>query len=1042
MTMRSSRRLLITTIVMLMCLPTGAAAGVLLELGDILAAEPATASISVIDPGTGAKTVIAAGGLLTPEHKAVGVAFAPDGDIIVAHRTVGLIRVNPATGGQSIQSQGGHFRDPWAIAIDKNTGYIYVADSGYDNDRPEINEAGKIIRVHPASGAQQIIASGSPCTVFPTGVACQNTTSAGSYLSHPYGIAIDYTTSPTTLVVADMGSFNGQGAIIRIRPVVGGTQTLLWGPATASPPPQVVQSSPLGCPMGVAVEPDGNILTTAFTFPLPAAPTMPPPAGTYYGCAPPGIFRLDLENNLQTVFNTNAPAWVPDQAYAVGSVIHDQGQNQVHRVVTEGTSQIATPAWNGTLGGTTVDGSVVWENIGLGANWQVPFGVAVEPAPTALDPSAYNIIVGDEGYQMVFRLDAAGDFLPAPGPLASGIGNVTSVDVITYTPARGFKPLQPPGDLVPTALTGPTKTAAGAQISLKYSVKNAGTTPVAHSLLGVFLSSDNTITLGDTALGSVLVPALNPGATHTNTVMVPVPSNTSTGTVYFGVIANVDGATDEASEANNTRATAAVMIGLPDYTVKSVTANKAAVAAGGSFSVTHAVRNAAAAPNTAPPSVSELFLSNDNVLDGGDVSLGTVAVAAINPGASRSATRTVLVPGGTAPGQYWVIAVANTGDIVEVNDANNVGVSTKSIIVGPDLTPTTTPATPSAKTPGAIFNVTTAVKNQGGGAAGPFDVTVYLSTDAAFGGGDVAVGTRRVTAGLAAGATSSGPVTVTMPASQTAGTYFLIVRADAGNEVTEASETNNERANAVQFIVGTDLTPTATPATPTAKAPGATFNVTTRVKNLGGAAAAPFDVTVYLSTDATFGGGDLAVGTRRVIAGLAAGATSSGPVTVTIPANQSAGAYFLIVRADAAGEVTEANETNNERATAAAFMVGPDLTLTAATRNPATTTAGGAVTVKPSVKNQGAQATGTGFTVNVYLSTDTTFDGADVQVGTLSVGQLAARATFTGPIVATIPGGQGLGNYFLLVRADAAGEVGEANETNNVRSAGTLKIVP
>ena len=435
MTISRLSRLLITMIVMLTGVPTGAAASAVLKLGDILVAEPDTASISVIDPATGVKTVIAQGGLLPFDHKTVGAAFAPDGDVIVVHRTGGLIRVNPATGVQSVQSQGGHFRDPWAIAIDRNTGHIYVADSGYDNDRPQINEAGKIIRVDPASGAQEIIASGSPCHLFPSGVACQNTTSAGSYLAHPYGIAIDYTSVPATLVVADMGSFNGQGAIIRIQPVPGGAQELVWGPASASPPPQVAQSSPLACPMGVAVEPNGNILTTAFTYPVPSTPTVPPPAGTYYGCAPPGIFRLDLTNNVQTVVNTNAPPWVPDHTYAVGSVIHDQGLNYVHRVVTAGISQISTPAWSGTPGGTTADGSVVWQNIGLGANWLIPFGVAVEPS--ASDPSGYSILVGDEGYSMVFRLAADGDFISAP--LAMDIGNVTSVDVITVTPVDGFK---------------------------------------------------------------------------------------------------------------------------------------------------------------------------------------------------------------------------------------------------------------------------------------------------------------------------------------------------------------------------------------------------------------------------------------------------------------------------------------------------------------------------------------------------------------------------------------------------------------------------
>ena len=233
MTISRLSRLLITMIMMLTGVPTAAAANVVLKLGDILVAEPGTASISVIDPATGVKTVISQGGLLPFEHKTVGVAFALDGDVIVVHRTGGLIRVNPATGVQSVLSQGGHFRDPWAIAIDHNTGYIYVADSGYDNDRPQINEAGKIIRVDPVSGAQEIIASGSPCQLFPSGVACQNTTSAGSYLAHPYGIAIDYTSVPATLVVADMGSFNGKGAIIRIQPVPGGTQDAVVGTGVA-----------------------------------------------------------------------------------------------------------------------------------------------------------------------------------------------------------------------------------------------------------------------------------------------------------------------------------------------------------------------------------------------------------------------------------------------------------------------------------------------------------------------------------------------------------------------------------------------------------------------------------------------------------------------------------------------------------------------------------------------------------------------------------------------------------------------------------------
>ena len=176
--------------------PIDASAGQVLKLGDILVAEPGTSSISVIDAATGVKTVISQGGLLLPHNKTIGVALALDGDIIVVHRLTGLIRVNPVTGAQSVLSQGGLFKDPWAIAVNEDTGYIYVADSGYDNDRP------RSTRLARSSGSTRPPAhssssqSGSACSFFPSNAPCQNTTSAGSYLSHPYGIAIDYTISP------------------------------------------------------------------------------------------------------------------------------------------------------------------------------------------------------------------------------------------------------------------------------------------------------------------------------------------------------------------------------------------------------------------------------------------------------------------------------------------------------------------------------------------------------------------------------------------------------------------------------------------------------------------------------------------------------------------------------------------------------------------------------------------------------------------------------------------------------------------------------
>ena len=358
------------------------------EVGRYSRRQPATASIAVVDRTTGQKTVIAQGGpwlLRTTPLVRAGCGrdhhrrSSPDGpdprasrhrstDRFVARRAVqGPVggRCNQITaklrGGQRLRSR-------------------QAGDNG----------AGKIIKVDPVSGVQQLIASGSTCTFFSANAACQNTTTAGSSLAHPYGIAIDYTTSPATLVVADMSSFNGNGAIFRLQAVPNGAQTLLWGPATAVPTPRVSQQSPLASPMGVAVEPNGNILTSVFSYPVPNPPVNPAPSGTFYGLYARGIHRIDLVNSVQSVVNTNAPQWQATRSYAVGEVIANLNAGYVHRVVASGASQDTVPNWNGTVAGTTVDGSVMWQNLGPAANWLIPFGLDAEPAPTPSNPSQDN----------------------------------------------------------------------------------------------------------------------------------------------------------------------------------------------------------------------------------------------------------------------------------------------------------------------------------------------------------------------------------------------------------------------------------------------------------------------------------------------------------------------------------------------------------------------------------------------------------------------------------------------------------------------------
>ena len=69
----------------------------------------------------------------------------------------------------------------------------------------------------------------------------------------------------------------------------------------------------------------------------------------------------------------------------------------------------------------------------------------------------------------------------------------------------------------------------------------------------------------------------------------------------------------------------------------------------------------------------------------------------------------------------------------------------------------------------------------------------YLSANTLLDAGDVEIGDRSVAA-IVAGASDAGPATLTVPASTTAGTYYILAQADGDLTVVETSETNNVRA--------------------------------------------------------------------------------------------------------------------------------------------------------------------------------------------------------------------------------------------------------
>jgi hypothetical protein len=102
---------------------------------------------------------------------------------------------------------------------------------------------------------------------------------------------------------------------------------------------------------------------------------------------------------------------------------------------------------------------------------------------------------------------------------------------------------------------------------------------------------------------------------------------------------------------------------------------------------------------------------------------------------------------------------------------------------------------------------------------------------------------------------------------------------------------------------------------------GTSFQVTDTTLNQGRAVAGPSATRFYLSAQGSKGSGGELLGGARVVPALGTNASSSGTVTVAVPAATPSGTYYLIACADDTQLIKESNEGNNCRAASGTVMV-------------------------------------------------------------------------------------------------------------------------
>jgi hypothetical protein len=292
--------------------------------------------------------------------------------------------------------------------------------------------------------------------------------------------------------------------------------------------------------------------------------------------------------------------------------------------------------------------------------------------------------------------------------------------------------------------------------------------------------------------------------------------------------------------------------------------------------------------------------------------------------------------------------------------------------------------------------------------------SLYVSASATFDSSTAVVltGVSR-SGGLDASASYSATAGVRLPAGLAAGDYYIHVVTDRNNTVYEhTGEGNNGGVSGginVAAYPPVDLTVASLSAGP-AGSSGTPFPIEYTVTNTGGGAtlAGAWADVVYLSSDTALDyGSDIRLARIDRSSPLAAGESYTRTVSPVLPDGVS-GDYYVIVRADSASVVNDADPADNARSSAAPVAITlsptPDFRVTELAAPPAGS-AGQPVVVSWTVSNFGAEAgAGRAWFDGIYLSADAAASSDDIRLGTVErTGPLAGAGSYSDTLELVIP---------------------------------------
>jgi len=334
-----------------------------------------------------------------------------------------------------------------------------------------------------------------------------------------------------------------------------------------------------------------------------------------------------------------------------------------------------------------------------------------------------------------------------------------------------------------------------------------------------------------------------------------------------------------------------------------------------------------------------LYLSQDTIVDVGDVELTPtpIAMASLGPNESRTVTSTGQVPR-PASGSVYLLAFVDLENVVGETAgqrANNTAATSVPYSAGVDLVAERVTA-PLSTGPGDVLSVPIAFTNQGFQVAGSVPVRLWASFDSQLDATDRVL--FSTTLPVVGGEAVRQSLSFAMPSNLAGDSYFLALQLDDDpGVIIEASKSNNVVFSQSKMLVRQPDLVMDSVVVRRASAPfeqastaffGESIRVDAQVRNQGGSAASNVSVQFYLSDNETLNG--LSDATIGSVTGLSFAAGEAKLITLTAnvptrsPSNQvlQTQPYFFFAAAIAPG-LGETSSTNNALASVPTLVRGP-----------------------------------------------------------------------------------------------------------------------